>query len=63
VLFFDALRINVREGPQAVKKPVYLALAIRVDGQEELLGMWIKQNEGAKFWFLNRAAKPRRFPS
>ncbi|GHU90794.1 hypothetical protein FACS189476_11140 [Spirochaetia bacterium] len=50
VLFFDALRINVREGPQVVKKSVYLALAIRLDGQKELLGMWIEQNEGAKFW-------------
>ncbi|GHV53007.1 hypothetical protein AGMMS49579_11100 [Spirochaetia bacterium] len=48
VLFFDALRINVREGPQVVKKSVYLALAIRLDGQKELLGMWIEQNEGAK---------------
>jgi transposase-like protein len=50
VLFFDALRINVREGSQVVKKSVYLALAIRTDGQKELLGLWIEQNEGAKFW-------------
>jgi transposase-like protein len=33
-----------------VKKSVYLALAIRLDGQKELLGLWIEQNEGAKFW-------------
>ena len=50
VLFFDALRINVRDGATVVKKAVYLALAIRLDGQKELLGMWIEQNEGAKFW-------------
>jgi transposase-like protein len=50
VMFFDALRINVREGTQVVKKSVYLALAIRMDGQKELLGIWIEQNEGAKFW-------------
>jgi transposase-like protein len=50
VLVFDALRINVREGSQVVKKSVYLALAIRMDGQKELLGLWIEQNEGAKFW-------------
>jgi putative transposase len=37
-------------GPMLVKKSVYLALAIRLDGQKELLGLWIKQNEGAKFW-------------
>jgi transposase-like protein len=50
VLFFDALRVNIREGAQVVKKSVYLALAIRIDGQKELLGMWVEQNEGAKFW-------------
>jgi transposase-like protein len=50
VLFLDALRINVREGSTVIKKAVYLALAIRMDGQKELLGMWIEQNEGAKFW-------------
>lgn len=50
VLFLDALVINVKEGSQMVKKSVYLALAIRLDGQKELLGLWIDQNEGAKFW-------------
>ena len=50
VLFLDALRVNIRDGGMAVKKPVYLALAIRIDGQKELLGLWIEQNEGAKFW-------------
>ena len=50
VLFFDALRLNIREESRVVKKSVYLALAIRMDGQKELLGMWIEQNEGAKFW-------------
>jgi transposase-like protein len=47
VLFLDALRVNIREGPTVVKKSVYLALAIRLDGQKELLGLWIEQNEGA----------------
>jgi transposase-like protein len=50
VLFLDALRVNIREGSTVVKKSVYLALAIRIDGQKELLGLWIEQNEGAKFW-------------
>ncbi|MDR0597819.1 MAG: IS256 family transposase [Treponema sp.] len=50
VLFLDALRVNIREGGRVVKKSVYLALAIRMDGQKELLGLWIEQNEGAKFW-------------
>jgi transposase-like protein len=50
VLFLDALRVNIRDGATVVKKAVYLALAIRIDGQKELLGLWIEQNEGAKFW-------------
>jgi transposase-like protein len=50
VLFLDALRVYIRDGGAVVKKSVYLALAIRLDGQKELLGLWIEQNEGAKFW-------------
>ena len=50
VIFFDALRVNIRDEGHISKKAVYLALAIRIDGQKELLGMWIEQNEGAKFW-------------
>jgi putative transposase len=50
VLFLDALGINVKDGAHIVKKSIYLALAIRLDGQKELLGLWIEQNEGAKFW-------------
>jgi putative transposase len=40
VVFLDALRVNIREGSTVVKKSVYLALAIRVEGQKELLGLW-----------------------
>jgi transposase-like protein len=50
VMFFDALRVNIRDESQVSKKSVYLALAIRLDGQKELLGMWIERNEGSKFW-------------
>ena len=50
VLFLDALRVNIRDEGTVVKKSVYLALAIRLDGQKELLGLWIEQNEGAKVW-------------
>jgi transposase-like protein len=50
VVFFDALRVNIRDEGHVSKKSVYLALAIRLDGQKELLGMWIERNEGAKFW-------------
>ena len=50
VIFFDALRVNIRDEGHIVKKAIYLALAIRMDGQKELLGLWIERNEGAKFW-------------
>jgi transposase-like protein len=50
VIFFDALRANIRDEGNVKKKAVYLALAIRLDGQKEILGMWIEQNEGSKFW-------------
>jgi transposase-like protein len=50
VVFFDALRVNIRDEGHVGKKAVYLALAIRLDGQKELLGMWIERNEGSKFW-------------
>jgi transposase-like protein len=50
VVFFDALRVNIRDEGHVSKKAVYLALAIRLDGQKEILGMWIEKNEGAKFW-------------
>ena len=50
VIFFDALRVNIRDEGHVSKKAVYLALAIGLDGQKEVLGLWIEQNEGAKFW-------------
>ena len=50
VIFFDALRVNIRDEGHISKKAIYLALAIRLDGQKELLGMWIERNEGSKFW-------------
>jgi len=50
VVFFDALRVNIRDEGHISKKAIYLALSIRLDGQKELLGMWIEKNEGAKFW-------------
>lgn len=50
IVFFDAIRIKIRDAGQVVNKAVYLALGIDIDGRKELLGMWIAHNEGAKFW-------------
>jgi putative transposase len=50
IVFFDAIRVKIRDSGRVVNKAVYLALGIDIDGQKELLGMWIAHNEGAKFW-------------
>ena len=50
VVYFDALVVKVRQEQQVIKKHLYLALALNLEGDKELLGMWIAENEGAKFW-------------
>ena len=50
IVYFDALVVKVRQEKQVVKKHLYLALAINLEGDKELLGMWLAQSEGAKFW-------------
>jgi transposase-like protein len=50
VVFFDALRVKIRDEGTVKNKAVYLALAIQRDGTKEVLGLWIQQSEGAKFW-------------
>ena len=50
VLFLDAIRVRIRDEGTVCNKAVHLALGLRVDGTKELLGLWIEQNEGAKFW-------------
>ena len=50
VVYFDALRVKIRDEGSVRNKAVYLALGIATDGTKEVLGIWIEQNEGAKFW-------------
>ena len=50
VVFFDALRVKIRDEGLVRNKAVYLALAITSEGDKEVLGLWIEQSEGAKFW-------------
>jgi transposase-like protein len=50
IVYFDALFVKSRQGGMASNRAVYLALAINLEGQKELLGMWINESEGAKFW-------------
>jgi len=50
VIFFDALRVKIREDNVVRNKAIYLALGVRRDGTRDILGLWIDNTEGAKFW-------------
>ena len=50
VVFMDAIHFHVRSEGQIVKKAVYIAIGINMDGIKEVLGMWVGENESAKFW-------------
>jgi putative transposase len=50
VLFLDALVLKIRDGGSVQRRACYLALAIGMDGERQVLGMWFQATEGAKFW-------------
>src|SRR6478752_3097010 len=50
IVFFDALRVKIRDEGLVRNKAVYVALAYNGNGEKEVLGLWIEQTEGAKFW-------------
>ena len=50
VIFFDALRVKIRDDGGVRNKAIYVALGVLADGSREVLGLWIEQTEGAKFW-------------
>jgi transposase-like protein len=50
IVFFDAMRVKIRDEGLVKNKAVYVALAYNSDGEKDVLGLWIEQTEGAKFW-------------
>ncbi len=50
IVFFDCLRVKIRHEGTVVNRAVYLAIGVTPDGRKDVLGMWIEQSEGAKFW-------------
>jgi transposase-like protein len=50
IVFFDALRVKIRDEGVVKNKAVYLALGVAADGTKDVLGLWIEQTEGARFW-------------
>src|SRR3546814_12948163 len=50
LVFFDAIRVKIRDEGMVRNKAFHIALGVRADGGKEVLGLWLEQNEGAKFW-------------
>ena len=50
IVYMDCIVLKIRQDKQVINKAIYLVLGINLEGKKELLGMWISQNEGAKFW-------------
>jgi putative transposase len=60
IVFLDALRVKIRDEGLVKNKAVYVALAFNSDGEKEVLGLWIEQTEGTKFWLkVVNELKPR----
>jgi putative transposase len=50
IVFFDALRVKIRDEGMVRNKAIYIALGVQADGAKDILGLWIENTEGAKFW-------------
>ena len=50
IIYLDCIVLKIRQDKRVINKAVYLALGVNMEGQKELLGMWMSENEGAKFW-------------
>jgi len=53
IVYFDCLVVKVRHDKRIVNKAVYVALGVELSGKKDILGLWISENEGAKFWLGN----------
>jgi len=50
IVYLDCIVLKIRQDKRVIKKAIYLALGVNLEGHKELLGMWLSENEGAKFW-------------
>lgn len=50
IVYLDCIVVKIRQNKQVINKAIYLALGVNMEGQKELLGLWIAENEDAKFW-------------
>src|SRR4051812_8869449 len=61
LVFFDALRIKIRDEGLVRNKAVYLALGVMADGTKDILGLWIETSEGSEFWLRTQEPRHRRY--
>jgi len=50
IVYLDCIVLKIRQDKRVINKAIYLALGVNIEGHKELLGMWISENEGSKFW-------------
>jgi len=50
IVYLDCIVVKIRQDKKVINKAIYLALGVNMEGHKELLGMWLSENEGAKFW-------------
>lgn len=50
IIYLDCIVVKIRQDKRVINKAVYLALGVNMEGRKELLGLWLSENEGAKFW-------------
>ena len=50
IVYLDCIVVKIRQDKQVINKAIYLALGVNTEGHKEFLGMWLSENEGAKFW-------------
>lgn len=50
IVYLDCIVIKILQDKRVINKSMYLALSINIEGHKELLGLWLSENEGAKFW-------------
>ena len=50
IVYLDCIVLKIRQDKQVINKSIYLALGVNLEGHKELLGLWMSENEGAKFW-------------
>ncbi len=50
IIYLDCIAVKIRQDKKVINKAIYLALGVNMEGHKELLGLWLSENEGAKFW-------------